>query len=287
MSAQNQNNGMSGDKNNSSADMITLVEKKIYFFEDIVQKTLIHVQHNKVISVLASNEVNTCVTQLMCISKKIKELRSVLAESNSDTLINNLQIINNELSSLFKSYGTQTLEDLLWICFGNNYVASGVSNVVLNESDKSKLELVKKYFHPTGYKVVNHQTKQAKEEKKSKPTSVTKEDLQLFEQSANLDCYDNSTNVDGFFAKVYGIKIVIMNNALNKTLIISGYVDDIIIELMNNPFIRARLHSAREHASANLHKLECGEQSFDRFLSSLSLKDLLIHNQVGLFEKCA
>jgi len=287
MNMQNQNNGMSGDKNNSSTDMITLVEKKIYFFEDIVQKTLIHVQHNKMICILASTDVNACVSQLMCISKKIKELRSVLAEANSDTLINNLQIINNELSSLFKSYGTQTLEDLLWICFGNNYVSTASPNVVLNEIDKSKLDLVKKYFHPTSYKVINHQTTQVKEEKKPRSTSVTKEDLQLFAQSANLDCYDISTSVELFFVKVHGLKLVIMNNALNKTLIISGYVDDIVLELVNNAFIRSRLQSAREHANVNLHKLECGEQSFERFLSSLSLKELLIHNQSDLFEKYA
>ena len=53
------------------------------------------------------------------LSKKIEEM-SNLKVTSTDAIINSLQIINNELSSLLKNYGTENLEDLLLICFGNN-----------------------------------------------------------------------------------------------------------------------------------------------------------------------
>ena len=43
-------------KNN--VDMISLVEKKIDFFKDVIQKTIIHVQKNKFLDILGISDVN-------------------------------------------------------------------------------------------------------------------------------------------------------------------------------------------------------------------------------------
>ena len=60
-------------------------------------------------------------------NKKIKDLTEISnTKTNTDVLINNLQIINNELSGLFKTFGTENLEDLLLICFGNNIKISSL-----------------------------------------------------------------------------------------------------------------------------------------------------------------
>ncbi len=284
----NGNNSHNNDHNNvkktdldhaaTNVDMIALVEKKIYFFEDIMQKTLLHVQRNKLLDILAISETTTCTNILHDISKKIKEISATLHQVSSDTLINNLQIINNELSSLFKIYGTNTLEDLLWICFGNNYITTVAPSIIINEMDKSKFELLKKYFHPTSYKVINLNCK-LKEEKEKKPgktsTAPTKEDYQLCEQSVNLDCYDISTNTDNFYLKVYGLKMVIINPAQQKVLIVSGIIDDINLDLINNNYVRTQLATPQTNAD------------YARFMSSLMLKDVLICNSVSLQDKFA
>lgn len=267
------------DNMSPNVDMIALVEKKLIFFEDIMQKTLLHVQRNKLLDILAISEATTCINTLHEISKKIKEISATLHEVSSDTLINNLQIINNELSSLFKIYGTTTLEDLLWICFGNNYITTVAPSIIISDVDKSKFELLKKYFHPTSYKVINLNYKQIKEEKEKKPgktsTAPTKEDLQLYEQSVNLDCYDISTNTDNFYLKVYGLKMIIINPAQHKALIISGIIDDINLELINNYYTRTQL------------AITSSTPDYDRFIASLMLKDVLICNSVSLHDKFA
>ena len=120
-------------KNNG--DVLSLVDKKIEFFKDVIQKTIIHVQKNKFFDILGISDVGTCIEHLGELSKKIQELNNV--KNNTDMLINNLQLINNELSSLLKNYGTDSLDDLLLICFGNN------SKIVTNEIEQEKYDLLK------------------------------------------------------------------------------------------------------------------------------------------------
>lgn len=231
------------NKNNS--DVTHLVEKKIDFFNDVIQKTIIHIHKNKIFDILGISEVTSCIECLGEISKKIKNISEI---NNTEKLISNLQIINNELSSLFKNYGTYNLEDLLLICFGNNN-----KNVYDNENDK--FELLKKYFHPTSYKVVN------KKENENK--------------SNVLNCYDIISVCKQFHMKVYGIKLFIYNSFFNKSLIIFGYIDDIIVEFLNNKFITNRQQNIKKNIPSNL---DVNNETFDKFISSLTLKDYLIYD---------
>ena len=183
--------------NKTSNDVLALVEKKVDFFKDVIQKTIIHVQKNKFLDILGLSDVGLCIEKLGELSKKIKELTNI---KNADNLINNLQLINNELSSLLKNYGTDCLEDLLLVCFGNN------NKITTNEIENEKLELLKKYFHPTSYKVVNK-----KDELKQKKSDETDENV-------NLCCSDVVSSYKQFHMKVYGVKLYIHSSILKKSL---------------------------------------------------------------------
>ena len=51
-------------ENKSPPDVNILVDKKLDFFKDIIQKTIIHVQKNKTLDILGINDVNICVNKL-------------------------------------------------------------------------------------------------------------------------------------------------------------------------------------------------------------------------------
>jgi hypothetical protein len=97
-------------------DILALISKKVAFFEDVIQRTILHVQRNKMLDIIGISEVNNCIHLLFELSNKVKEIniQSVSPESTDNT-INILQNINNELSTIFKIYGTDKFEDLLWI----------------------------------------------------------------------------------------------------------------------------------------------------------------------------
>ena len=235
-------------------DVNILVSKKLELFKDIIQKTLIHVQKNKIFDILGISDVSTCIDRLNEINKKIKD---ILNDTNTDSQINNLQIINNELSGIFKNYGTDSLDDLLLICFGNNY------KIVIDENDHEKFELLKKYFHPTSYKVVT------KNDDNSKKNNDNYDD-----NIKNLNCSDITSNYKQLHMKVYGIKLYIYSNTLKKNLIIYGIIDDVIIEFLNNEYILTK----QKNIILNLPSEDCFKgKIFENFLSSLTLKDYLIN----------
>jgi ATP-dependent Lon protease len=245
-----------------TSDVLPLVEKKIEFFKDVIQKTIIYVQKNKILDILGISDVSLCIEKFGELSKKIE---AMLCQKNTstDTMINSLQLINNELSSILKNYGTESLEDLLLICFGNN------NKISTDENEYFKLELLKKYFHPTSYKVI--QRKDLKDD--------------IDDKTPNLSCFDVSSIYKQFHMKVYGIKVYIYSAPLKKNLIVYGMVDDVLIELLNNKFILNKIKTIKEFVPCDP---EFQNESFEKFVSSLILKDFLIcENQNIIYNKFA
>jgi len=193
----------------ATPEIVILIEKKMLFFQDVIQKTILHVQKNKMLDVVGVSDVHNCINSLFDLNKIIKDIPDITASTNIDNIINILQTVNNELSSLFKQVGTDSFEDLLWICFGNN----SVNTYAISDMDKHKFELLKKYFHPTSYKI-----------------AVKKDEL-----TDNLTCVDIVLSSKSFHMKVYGIKLFIKSLFLKKSLVIFGFVDDVIIN-----FLKAR-----------------------------------------------
>jgi ATP-dependent Lon protease len=228
----------------SVSEMMPQVEKKIEFFKDVIQKTIIHVQKNKFLDILGISDVCSCIERLGELSKKINEFND--SKSNYDAIVNGLQTINNELSTLLKNYGTESLDDFLIICFGNN------NKVAMDEEELIKYELLRKYFHPTSYKLVSGKK----------------------DENKNLSCSDVVSSYKQFHMKVYGIKVNVYNPLLKKGLTVFGYVDDIVMDFLNSKYIS----NIKSSIQKNLPKDEdFAGDAFNKYVSSLMLKDYLIY----------
>ena len=153
---------------NKNNDIEILIEKKINFFQDIIQKTILHIQKNKLLEIIGVSEFNNCINVLYELSKKIKNLN---VYKTTDSIIDELQQINNELSTLFKTFGTNSFEDLLWVCFGNN----SVNTYAISDMDKHKFELLKKYFHPTSYRLLSNKNENHKSSKNDDNNNILNE----------------------------------------------------------------------------------------------------------------
>jgi ATP-dependent Lon protease len=246
---------------NNKKKYTPLIEKKIEFFKDIIEKTILHVNKNKFLDILGISEVGSCIEKLGEISAKIEDIN--FENLDNDLLLNYLQTINNDLSSVIKKYGTENLDDLLVVCFGNNY------KITKTEKEELKLDVLKKYFHPISYKLINKQEE-----------LINSEDD---EKKMNLGCYDVSSSYKQFHMKVYGIKIIIYNDILKKSLILFGIVDDIIIDFFNHNYIKERKINIKKKIPKNK---EFSIESFDKFISSLILKDFLINeNEHDMYSK--
>jgi ATP-dependent Lon protease len=253
----------------TTPDIVLLIEKKLLFFQDVIQKTILHVQKNKILDIISVSDLNICINSLYELNNQIKQIGDITSKTNTENVINVLQVVNNELSSLFKLFGTDSFEDLLWICFGNN----SVNTYAISDMDKHKFELLKKYFHPTSYKLLGI--------KKDGDKSVN--DV-LNEKSKNLDSVDINIKIKPFHLRVFGIQIVVHNPQHKKSLIITGIIDDIIIKFLNNKFVNLKNNSIRENCPESL---EFQDDIFNRYIESLNLKDYMIYEPHEIYSKYA
>ena len=235
-----------------------LIEKKIAFFHDIIQKTILNVQKMKNLDILGISEVNSCITLLNTISIKLKNI-------DMTNIIEYLQLINNELLNIIKIYGTDSLEDLLMICFGPNF------NQSIPENDVSKFELLAKYFHPTSF---NDKKVPEKKKPKSSLSSSSSSSSSILLPPNHLDC--KQIDEKQFHFKVYGIKLYICHPSFSTNIVITGILDDIIINFINN---NTFLNTSVQQIADNLPQDENFHSApFKCYIQSLSLKDYLISN---------
>ena len=252
-------------------EIILLIEKKILFFQDVIQTTILHVQKSKNLDIICTSELNSSVNLLIELSKKIKGICDINKKSNTDNIINTLQLVNNELSSLFKNFGTNSFEDLLWICFGNN----SVNTYTISDMDKHKFELLKKYFHPTSYKILGQKKNEGEKDTKN-------DDCSLNDKSKNLDSTDINIKIKSFYLKVYGIQFIIHNPQHKKSIIITGIVDDIMIDFLSNKYINLKLQAIKTNVPQT-PEFQC--ETFNRYIQSLNLKDYLIFEPHEIYLK--
>ena len=193
-----------------------------------------------------------------------------------DEIITRLQKINNELSSIFRNFGTQYIEDLITVAFASDFIQK-----TINDENKAKYELIQKYVHPIGYKAMTWKENDGKNKKILAKNRIV-EDFMIVESAKNFECFDLARTSRKFNTKVYGIKVAIKNHTEKKTLIISGLVDDMIVNCSNHKYIKDKINSLY---SQKPNDPEFLSSDFERFVNTLTIKELLIYGNDELYQK--
>lgn len=248
-------------------------KKKIDNYTSMIQKTIQAVQRYKLLDVTSAGEMSLCIKNLEILYNEITKLNYSLntRSVDYDDIINRLQKINNELSTIFRSYGTHNLEDLISVCFGDNYLQS-----ILSSENQDIYDILKEYVHPISYKVMNW-IKSTENQKKTtdqlKKNRIV-EDFMIVEMSKTFDCFDMARTSQKFQTKVYGIKMAIQNKDTEKTLIICGIIDDIVMPCFNHKFTNDKIKQLKKSTDDPIFQTE----DYDRFISSRTLKELLVYS---------
>jgi len=274
--------------NSSSTNIIDLLKNQIHYFQDLIQKTIISIQKYKYFDILGPNELNSGIHKLEKIYKTLSNNIEILNNNNNpniDIITYNIDNIRNELNSIFKSYGTDNMHDLLNVVFGDDYL-----NTI--NWDIEKYSLIEKYFHPINFKTINWKTDRTNNSDEIIEKNRIIEDKLIVETSNNLECFDLCRTNDNFHIKVYGIKIAIHSEKHKKTLIVAGLIDDLLISCINNHFITNKITQLFiEYNNINIDSSSnnceyVNDKIIDRYIDSLTLKDFLVYSSDELIKKC-
>ena len=260
-------------------DVLDFLKSKIETFQEIIKRTILAVQKYKFLDILGANEINICIQSLESLFSQLKDIYEPIVENmkiDTEYMISKLQEINNELSSILKSFGTECLEDLITVCFGSDFIDS-----ILTDENRNKFHVINKYVHPIGYKVMVW-----KGDKKRTNIQISKnkivEDFMIVETSESFDCFDLARTSKSYQTKVYGIKIAIQHTELKKTLIICGVVDEVMLGCLNYKFIDNKIKRLVDNKPKDP---DFQDETFDRFITILTIKELLIYSEEELYNR--
>ena len=258
----------------------TRLEQTIIYFQQLIQKTILSIQKYKQLDILGANELNNAIQSLEKCYFELSNNSLLLKEKTNHTMVsNNLNEIRCTLNILFKLYGTENIHDMLNICCGDEYT----SNMVCNEH---KYDLIQKYFHPINFKIIKWKNDHIITSNTSNTSVIEKnkivDDSIIVEKANNLECFDLSRTSKTFQTKVYGIKIAFHDTKEKNTIVVSGLIDELLPTCIDNDYIIAKIEQIV------MTTKDCSESDpniFNRFVQSLSLKELLVYSPCEIITK--
>lgn len=219
-------------------------------------------------------------------------------------LIDELQQVIDKISIVICGFGTKQMMDLFYISFGSEFK----DQVLEHPIQKAKMELIMKHVMPIGYKTIHwKQNKIPPKEKYTglKPNApassgssvepkINDEEIQLLcankitedtiqiELSNQYECYDADPSTKALYVKMYGIRVVIHNEKVQKTLIVQGVVDDIVLDCIPNKYVEYRKRGLIQHIPES--------ETYDmgimmRIIDTLTLKDILIYGNADIYKR--
>lgn len=199
-------------KKTDKSHTIKFCKVKISSFQNMITQTILAVQKYKIMDIISASDINICIQNLEVLYKDLNKLeRNIENKKSFDDVINALQKINNELSALFRTSGTYSIEHLLMVAMGNDFLKK--CNILDDETNI--FEVIKSHVHPISYKVMNWRDDKKKNTKKLHKNRIV-EDYMIVETSKNFDCFDLARTSKDFQKKVYGIKVAIHNESEKK-----------------------------------------------------------------------
>ena len=129
------------------------VMAEIKYLKEMIQRTILSHNNYKILDILTSNDLNMSIQYLEKIYQSLENLESNINCKSLLEIIEEIKLIEGELSSIFRNYGTQNVEDLIQVTFGNDYLTSVSMNATTTTSqeewDHDKFAVLKMHFHPT------------------------------------------------------------------------------------------------------------------------------------------
>lgn len=268
---------------NSSVDIYKFLDEKVTYIQEIIRSTILSIKKNKQHSIFSNNDANLSISVLCDLYEKTKEIVKKMSQCSQpkdfDNHIEYLQRVIDKLSMIICGFGTKDIDDLLFISFGSEFKNMKFENPI----QQSKYELIRQYIHPIGYKIIPwKQSKPALTMVDTICANKITENTVILENAVTFECFDMEPSVINFHQKIYGIRVVVQNENLHKTLIVHGIIDDIQLDCFSNVYIDTRRSEIRKSAESFV---AAESNIILRIADTMTFKDILIFGNEDIHKK--
>jgi ATP-dependent Lon protease len=261
-------------------DLKSFIKEKTEYIQNIIRNTIISIKKNRYYEIFSNNDISLSINVLNELYEKTREITNKINAQviETDKLIEILQKVIDKLSMIICGFGTTSVDDLLFISFGSEYVNIKTNNLYI----KDKYELIQKYVHPIGYKIIHWKQNKNKNTPFTLCANKLSDDIIIVDEANMFECFDVEPYIKLFYQKIYGIRVVIQNEKLKKTLIINGIIDDIQLECFSNHYIDKRKNDLLQLSNS---LAENEKVIFQRIVDTLTLKEILICGDGDIHKK--
>lgn len=275
-----------------------IIREKVERIQRIIQNTVTTLNRYRTIEIITNSDLMLCTTSLVeCFEKSAQLISSVNASVDETTeqisqYIEQLQSIIDKLSIVMCGYGTQNIDDIMFVSFGADY-GTGVPHPRSAEETAhlakllAKRELIMQHVRPIGYKTIHWKSAKTGGPSVSSvaaPLCVNKstDETIAIELASQYECFDIDLSSKPIYAKIYGARVVVHCAKTQKTLVIQGIIDDIVLDCVSNSYISDRKRSIISGCPVS--------DTFDakvmeRIVETLSLKDILVFGDGDVYKK--
>jgi len=258
---------------------------KIRQIQEITQNTATTIDEYRRNHLFTNGEIMTNTATLVELNQILDATRFKLDTPSVDlnAIVSEIQKVVDRLSVLFSNYGAPNIHDILVITFGQEFANSIAFPLPALED---KYALITKYVRPIGYKI--YPWKRTKTVKSSRTNTLCKDKLNVdlgsaFETYNNIECLDVDVSTTmQFLVKVHGIRVIIHNDRLQKTIVIKGMCTNVPLDILGNRYLEERRKAIRtliEESSA-FPKVDAY-----KVFQILTLKDMLICGDNDVYKK--
>jgi ATP-dependent Lon protease len=252
---------------------MSIYDEKIQFFRTVIDDIAKGVNYYNSINIITLNELNNAFEAL-------EKIVNIINSINYDNIIDELQYINNSISSIIKNYGNYSFEHIISICLSSNFAEKHFTNDLFY-----KYKILENHAHPLNYNIINWNEKPLKSTKSISKVKILDKDSIL--ESNTLECFDLAHINTNFTIKVYGIKVIIHDISKQKTLVINCLCDEVLTMNMRNNFIENKRESISKYVTTSgiSSTTTYNAEIWTNYLNNFSLKDLLIYSPQELYSK--
>ena len=264
-------------KGENNKELLIKFKKECEYIKKIIIKSISTIDNKIILSLFSDTDSDIAITCLNGLFEKIEKLNA--SKNFTNNLINELQVIIDDLTTIICGFGTKNVDDLIYISTGKyiNQLISNSKDVLIAD----KLKIICENIEPMGYKTINWKENFKLNDDNNICVDKSGENIISIEQSNNLECFIID-NTKSFSHKVYGIKFIIQNITNKCTIIITGLIKNLPINLfLDNKYIKKQYDEIVGYKK-NMTEYQ---NILQNIIDSLTLKDLLIYSKNDIIKR--
>lgn len=202
--------------NKKNIDYENFIKEKGSYIQSIIRKTISSIKEQLKNDLFSNNDTSLSINVLSDLYEKTNKINQKINNKNYSKdfqdVFDEFQVIIDKLAVIICGFGTEKMDDLLFITFGTEFKNITFDNPLF----QSKYDLIKECIQPIGYKIIHWKKDETYTNKLDTicNNKITEETIE-YENENTLECF-HIQDCNSFYQKINGVRVIFQNEKTKK-----------------------------------------------------------------------